>query len=80
MKPAYREFVAPRGNAQATPPTHPQVVADPLPILTTEALAHMTAFWTRFQQEPESIKTTARRAHLREASVPVGEERPSPRG
>lgn len=55
----------------------PQVVADPLPVLTTEVLTQMTAFWTRFQQEPDSIRTTARRAHLREVVVPIGEERPS---
>jgi hypothetical protein len=31
----------------------------------------MTAFWTEFQQAPDSIRTTARRAHLREVAVPV---------
>jgi len=57
--------------------TAPAVVADPLPLLTTEALTKMTAFWTRFSLEPDSIRTTARRAYLREVVVPVGEERPS---
>lgn len=55
----------------------PSVVADPLPLLTTEALTQMTTFWTSFLQEPESIRTTARRAYLREALVPVGKERSS---
>jgi hypothetical protein len=49
------------------------VVADPLPVLTTTAITQMTTFWTRFMQEPESIRTTARRAHLREVAVPLGE-------
>ena len=55
----------------------PQVVADPVPLLTTEALTKMTAFWTRFMQEPDSIKTAARRAHLREVTVPFWEEQSS---
>jgi len=55
----------------------PAIVADPVPRLTTEALAKLTAFWTRFLQEPDSIRRTARRAHLHEVQVPVGEERPS---
>lgn len=54
----------------------PYVLADPLPVLTPEALRRMTAFWTRFQQEPESIKTDARRQHLREVAVPVAPEAP----
>jgi len=36
--------------------------------LTADMLKQMTTFWTRFMQEPESIRTTARRAHLREVS------------
>jgi hypothetical protein len=54
----------------------PSVIADPLPELTIDVLTKMTAFWTRFVQEPESIRTTGRRAHLRAVSVPVGKERP----
>lgn len=56
----------------------PKVIEGPLPVLTTEALAQMTTFWTRFTQEPDSIRTTARRAHLREVLVPVGEEQERP--
>jgi hypothetical protein len=55
----------------------PQVVADPLPILTTEALTKMTNFWLSFQQEPYEIRMTARREYLREVAVPVGPERSS---
>ncbi len=51
-----------------------QIVADPLPVLTTDMLAKMIAFWTRFRSEPESIRTTARQAHLRNVTVPVGKE------
>lgn len=53
------------------------VVADPLPLLTADALTRLTAFWTGFAKESDSIRTTARRAHLREVVVPVAEERPS---
>lgn len=54
----------------------PKAVADPLPLLTTEVLTQMTSFWTRFAQQPESIRTVARRRHLRELQVSVGTERP----
>jgi hypothetical protein len=57
--------------------TAPSVVADPVPVLTTDVLTQMTTFWTNFLREPDSIRTTARRAHLREVIVPVGQERPS---
>lgn len=57
--------------------TLPSVIADPLPPLTTDVVARMTTFWTSFQKEPDSIRTVARRAHLREVVVPVGKERPS---
>lgn len=50
----------------------PSVAADPLPLLTTEALTRMTAFWTDFHGEPDAIRETARRAHLREVALPVG--------
>jgi hypothetical protein len=49
----------------------PTVIADPLPLLTTDALTHMTAFWTSFMHEPDSIRTVARRAHLKEVVVPL---------
>lgn len=55
----------------------PRVIADPLPVLTVEGLAQMTRFWTSFQAAPESIRTTARRAHLQEVIVSVGEDRPA---
>lgn len=55
----------------------PAVVADPLPLLTTRALTQLTTFWTRFQQEPDSIRTAARRAHLREVAVPIGKDQVS---
>lgn len=55
----------------------PSIVADPLPLLTPEAVVQMTAFWENFMREPDSIKTTARQAYLREVVVPIGEERPS---
>ena len=55
----------------------PSVVAEPLPLLTTQVISQMTAFWTSFLKEPDSIRKVARRAHLREVVVPVGEERPT---
>lgn len=55
----------------STTRTVPAVVADPLPEVTMEVLTRMTTFWTSFQQEPESIRTIARREHLREVAVPV---------
>ena len=54
-----------------------QVVIRTLPRLTPEIVNKMTDFWTRFRQEPDSIRTTARLAHLREVVVPVGAERPT---
>ncbi len=65
-------WATPNPAARSTP----QVIADPLPLLTTDALTKMTAFWTRFMQEPDSIRTIARRAHLRDVIAPVGAERP----
>ncbi len=55
----------------------PRVIPGPVPLLTTGILTQMTAFWTRFMEEPDSIFMTARRAHQRETIVPVGQERPS---
>lgn len=51
----------------------PAVVADSLPALTLEALASMTAFWTSFQREPDSVRTAARRSRLREVALPIGD-------
>jgi hypothetical protein len=69
----HESWATPDPAARPTPP----VGADPVPLLTREALAQLTAFWVAFQQEPDSIRTTARWAHLREVTVTVGEERPS---
>lgn len=55
----------------------PRIVADPVPVLTAEALTRMTTFWRQFIEEPESIRIEGRRAHLREVSVALGAERPS---
>jgi hypothetical protein len=60
----------------STPRTSPQVVADPLPVLTTEMLVKMTAFWTRFAQEPVAIRDTVRREHLRPVVLPMGQAHP----
>jgi len=53
----------------------PDASLDSLPLLTVDVLSQMTAFWTRFQQEPDSIRMTARRAHQKHVVVPVGPER-----
>lgn len=55
----------------------PAVVADPLPVLTSEAVRQLTTAWTSFMREPDLIRMAGRRAHLREVLVPVGAERPS---
>lgn len=47
-----------------------------LPRLTVKAVNKMTAFWTAFQREPDSIKKDARRAHLREVAMPTPAEAP----
>ncbi len=52
-------------------------VATSLPLLTPQALARWTTFWTRFIAKPESIRTTARQAHLKEIIIPIGQMRPS---
>jgi predicted esterase len=52
-------------------------VANPVPVLTDDAYTKLITFWTHFMKEPDSIRTIARRTHLREASVPFGKERPS---
>jgi predicted esterase len=61
----------------AARPAPSVVVGDSVPLLTTDIVAKMATFWTRFRQEPDSIRRTARLAHLREVVVPVAEERPS---
>ena len=46
-------------------------------VLTTEVVAKMTAFWNRFRQVPESIRTTARQAHQQPFFIAVGPDRVS---
>jgi hypothetical protein len=55
--------------------TVPRVIADSLPLLTAPAIAAMTDFWIQFRKAPDSIRTTARRAHVRETLVSAGEQR-----
>jgi hypothetical protein len=47
-----------------------------VPALTTEVMRKMTAFWTRFAQEPDSIRLTARRRYLHETIINFGQQRP----
>lgn len=67
-------WATPTPAARKAPRAFP---ADAVPLLTSKALAQMTTFWTRFLQEPDSIRTTAREAYIKEVTVPVGQERPS---
>lgn len=60
--------------ATSSATTQASDVARSLPVLTTEALTKLTAFWTRFMAEPDSIRMTARQAHQKEIFVPVGQE------
>jgi hypothetical protein len=62
--------------ATASPAARPKpaVVADPLPELTPEAVKQLTAFWTSFGKEPDSIIHAGRRAVLHEVAVPVAKE------
>lgn len=51
----------------------PTVVRDrDLPLLTSEALAKLTHFWTRFVQEPDAIRTVGRLAHQQHITLYVG--------
>lgn len=56
---------------QATPPAG----ADSAPVLTTDMLTQMTTFWSRFMQEPDSIRTTGREAHQKQVAVAIGPRR-----
>jgi hypothetical protein len=49
--------------------------ADTGPQLTAHALDRLIMFWRRFQQEPDSIRATARLARQQQITVPVGTER-----
>ncbi len=64
-----------RPNPAARPA--PSIAADSLPVLTPEALAKLAAFWVRFQQEPDSIQTTARLAYQHEVTLPLGKSEAS---
>ena len=48
-----------------------RVITRSLPLLTAKVITQMTTFWKRFMDEPDSIRTAARLAHLREVVVPV---------
>jgi predicted esterase len=48
--------------------------ADADPVLTVEMMTKMTDFWTRFQQEPDSIRTAGRMAHQERISLALGSE------
>jgi len=60
-------------NAAARPA--PRAIADSSTRLTVDAVQRMMVFWGRFTQEPDSILTDARLAHLREFAVRAGEAR-----
>jgi hypothetical protein len=47
-------------------------VTDSGPLLTVQALTQMTTFWTRFMQEPDSIRTTARLATQERIRLSMG--------
>src|SRR5438128_4254301 len=46
----------------------------PMVRLTPEAVTRWHTFWTRFLQEPDSIRTTAREARTKEVPLLVGRE------
>jgi hypothetical protein len=47
-------------------------VSDSMPVLTVDVLTKMTTFLNAFMQEPDSIKTTARKANQMTLVVSVG--------
>lgn len=55
----------------------PRVLPGPTPLLTTDIVGKMAAFWTRFMKEPDSILFTARWAHQQEVAVSVGRDQAS---
>jgi phospholipase/carboxylesterase len=55
-------------------PPYASTVADSDPLLTVAALTHMTAFWTRFMQEPDSIQTTGRLARQERITMAIGSQ------
>ena len=56
-------------------PAEPIGVDDSLPVLTTSIMTRMTTFWDRFQQEPDSVRITARLAHQHRIHVDIGQQR-----
>jgi len=50
------------------------VTADSDPVLTVEAMNKMTDFWTRFQQEPDSVRRAGRMAHQQRLPLALGAE------
>jgi predicted esterase len=51
-----------------------RVPADSDPVLTVDALNKMTVFWTKFQQEPDSVHDVARMAHQEQLPLSLGAE------
>lgn len=66
-----QSWATPHGTTPVSPPAN----ADPL--LTVEAMTKMTAFWNRFQQEPDSVKEDGRMAHQEQLPLALGTERVS---
>ncbi len=56
--------------ASVDPAARPEPDTLPELVLTKEALTKMTRFWGCFIQAPDSIRTDARRAHVREVQLP----------
>jgi predicted esterase len=60
--------------ADPTITRHPPLPADSDPVLTVEALQKMTAFWTRFTQEPDSVLKVGRMAHQAQLWMALGDQ------
>jgi predicted esterase len=60
--------VTARLNSQTLAP------ADSDPVLTVDALQKMTTFWTKFQQEPDSVLGTGRTTHQQQLKLALGGE------
>lgn len=61
-------------SAAAAVAPAPAVRADSTPLLTVEAMTSMTNFWAAFMKEPDSIKTTGRKANQEPVTIPVGKQ------
>jgi dienelactone hydrolase len=53
---------------------HPPMPADSDPVLTVAAMHKMTAFWTRFTHEPDSILNVGRMAHQEQRWMALGDQ------